>query len=448
MADLDRLRLDIAAAVDACTEHAVEVLREIVRIPSVVPLTDVYDRTGEADVQDVLAREMHELGARVDVWDPDGAELAQKYRGRPGFQEGRRFEGRPNLAAVLVGEGGGRSIMLAGHIDVVAANSSAWSVDPWSGEIREGRIFGRGTADMKGGIVASLLALKALRQAGVRLAGDVVFASVTDEEVGGMGTLALIDRGYRADAGIMTEPTGLTVCPVVRGILWGRIEVMGRAGHIEEPFDPDADDAPIDAIEKGRAVLAAIDSLNARWRDDPAKRHPLIPTPNQVKVSMLRAGDHPSSFADSCSITIDVQYLTTEEDEAGLGSLVRQQVEEAVRKHTEADDWLRSHPPRFEWFVDADPGEISAEGGVVTTLVRHVEALTGAARILGKGAHTDMSLLTRLAQTPTVTFGPAEPEMAHQVDESIAIDDIVTAAKCIAMTVSDWCGVAPSKGGG
>ena len=447
MADAHRVRERLLEAVDERAQRAVEVLAEIVRIPSVVPLTDAYERTGESDVQAVLARELRALGAEVDVWDGDAAMLADRYRGRPGFQEGRRFDERPNLAAVVNGQGGGRSIMLAGHIDVVAADSAAWRVDPWGAEVIGGRMYGRGTADMKGGVVASLLALMALRRAGVRLAGDVVFASVVDEEVGGMGTLALIDRGYRADAGIMTEPTGLTICPVVRGILWGRIEVSGRAGHIEEPFGAGEPDAPIDAIEKGRLVLAAIDALNERWRVDPAKQHPLISGPNQVKVSMVRAGDHPSSYADTCTITIDVQYLTTEEDEAGLGGRVRRQVEDAIEQHCKSDPWLLANPPRFSWFVDADPGEIPGDHPIVTTLARHLEPLTGAAPLVGKGAHTDMSLLTRLAATPTVTFGPAEPAMAHQVDESIAIEDMVKAAKCIALTVVDWCGIAREEGG-
>jgi acetylornithine deacetylase/succinyl-diaminopimelate desuccinylase-like protein len=108
---------------------------------------------------------------------------------------------------------------------------------------------------------------------------------------------------------------------------------------------------------------------------------------------------------------------------------------------------LSSHQPTFDWFVDADPGEIPVDHPLVDGIARHLGAVTGDAPLVGKGAHTDMSLLTRLAHTPTVTFGPAEPEMAHQVDESISIDDLRTAAKVIALSTADWCGVATKQGG-
>ena len=302
----------IMTAVETHVEQAVALLTELVNIPSVVPLGSESAGDGERRVQEVLERELRALGAEVDLWEPDVAELAAAYRGKPGFQPNRQFENRPNLVARLPGDGTGRSIMLAGHIDVVAADSADWHSEPFDARIVDGRLVGRGTADMKAGVVASWLALKALKEAGVQLAGDVLFVSVVDEEVGGMGTLAVTHRGYRADAGVMTEPTGLTLCPVVRGIIWGHIDVPGRAGHIEEPFDAANPEAPIDAIDKARIVLGAIDKINASWRNDPRKSHPLIEIPNQVSVSMIHAGDHPSSFAATCRITFDIQYLTSE----------------------------------------------------------------------------------------------------------------------------------------
>jgi acetylornithine deacetylase len=419
--------------------YAIEFLSKIVRIPTVAPLSDKYETTGEAACQDYIAEVLKGLGLQVDIWEPDAEALAGKYRGKPGFQEGRRFKQRPNLAATWKGTGGGKSMMLAGHIDVVTAGTDRWRFDPWSATVDNGRLYGRGAADMKGGIAASYLALLALRRAGIRLRGDVVFASVVDEEVGGMGTLALVDRGYKADVAIMTEPTGLAICPVVRGILWARITVTGRTGHIEEPFDPGKEDAPIDAIEKGRLVLGAIDSLNQAWNSSEVKKHPLIPIPNQVKVSMIQAGSHPSSYADTFVITIDVQYLTTEEDSQGLGGRVKAEIEGQVARFVYSDPWLAAHPPQFDWFVDADPGEVSLSHPIIPILKEALSQTQREIRIVGKGAHTDMSLLTRLAATPTITFGPAEPEQAHQTNESVAIGDVLDTAKVIALTTLNWC---------
>src|ERR1700684_4618576 len=126
-----------------------------------------------------------------------------KYEGRPGANKGRTFEGRPNLAGVLKGKGEGRSIMLTGHVDVVPPGASEhWTSDPFAPVVSEGSVRGRGTVDMKGGVACMLMAIEILKEIGVTPAGDVVFTTVVDEEIGGMGSLAMVARGYPADAGI------------------------------------------------------------------------------------------------------------------------------------------------------------------------------------------------------------------------------------------------------
>jgi acetylornithine deacetylase len=153
------------------------------------------------------------LGFTTHLWDPDGPALYAKYEGRPGANKGRTFEGRRNLGGVLKGSGGGRSIMLTGHIDVVPPGAAEhWTSDPFTPVAADGFVRGRGTVDMKGGVACMLMAVETLKDIGVDLRGDVVFTTVVDEEIGGMGSLAMVDRGYRADAGIMTEPTALLPC--------------------------------------------------------------------------------------------------------------------------------------------------------------------------------------------------------------------------------------------
>jgi acetylornithine deacetylase len=151
----------------------------------------------------------------------------------------------PRDGGVLKGEGGGRSIMLTGHIDVVQSGAPEhWVSDPFTPVVAEGFVRGRGTVDMKGGVACMLMAVETLKEIGVELGGDVVFTSVVDEEIGGIGSLAMVDRGYRADAGIMTEPTANRIAPLCHGILWGRIIIDGVGGHAELPHAADAGRVP------------------------------------------------------------------------------------------------------------------------------------------------------------------------------------------------------------
>ena len=178
---------------------AVELLQALVREPST--------QGNETGVQQVVIRKLEDLGLSVDVWDPPYDELAR----HPYFVASRdTYAGSPNVVGVLKGTGGGRSLILNGHIDVVpAGDRSKWTDDPFSGAVKDGKVFGRGTTDMKGGNVSMLLAMEALIRSGIRLKGDVIFHSVIEEETGGVGTLATVLRGYRADAALIPEPTNM-----------------------------------------------------------------------------------------------------------------------------------------------------------------------------------------------------------------------------------------------
>jgi acetylornithine deacetylase len=412
-----------------------------VRVASVNPYFDEYRTPSrEGEVQDILASRLAALGARLDRWEPDSEALA-RYAGGPGYYPGRDFRGRPNLVATLPGSGGGSSLMLLGHVDVVSPGEG-WTVDPFAAERRNGLIVGRGAADMKGGLAAAVAALEMLRAAKIRLRGDVIVASVVDEEAGGMGTLAVVDRGYRADGAIIPEPTDLNVAPLCRGIVWGRITIPGRSSHIEMPQPHWREGGAVDAIALGRAVLDAIDRLNARWAENPAKRHPLLPLPCQVMVSMLDAGEFPTAYAGQMRITFDAQYLPAERDERGLGGRVKTELEAFFQEIAHQDDWLRQHPPRIEWLVDADCAETPGDHRL-TQLVHEAALQAGAtSRIEGMSSHTDMGLLVN-AGIPTVNFGPGAPSVAHQPDEHVSERDLLLAATTLAIAIAEWCGWEP-----
>lgn len=289
----DRQRA-IVDAVDGDAARVVSLLSDLVRIPSVNPVWPDSRPRGEQELQEYLAARLARSGFETDLFEPDVERLA-RHRGRPGHQDGRVFDDRPDLCATLTGRGDAPSLMLASHIDVVGVSEDEeWSVDPFGGEERDGYVWGRGSADMKGGAACQLAAVEILLGLGLRPGGDVVWASVVDEETGGMGTLAVVDRGYTAAAAFMPEPTSRRIVPMCRGILWGEIVVPGRSSHIEIPQADWRAGGAVDAIAKGRLVLEAFDRLNAEWARRPEKQHPLLPVPNQVYVSMFEAGQHPA----------------------------------------------------------------------------------------------------------------------------------------------------------
>ena len=205
----------IAAAVEARSDRIVNTLCDLVRFPSIVKTDPREAGPGERECQLYLQKRLEALGFTTDLWDPDGPGLYAKYEGRPGANKGRTFEGRPNLAGVLKGKGRGRSLLLTGHIDVVPPGAPKhWLSDPFAPVVADGFVRGRGVVDMKGGVACMLMAVEILKEIGIELDGDVVFATVVDEEIGGMGSLALVDRGYHADAGVMTEPTANRIAPL------------------------------------------------------------------------------------------------------------------------------------------------------------------------------------------------------------------------------------------
>ena len=430
----------IAAAVEARSDRIVETLCDIVRFPSIVRADPTQAGPGERDCQLYLQERLHRIGFTTDLWDPDGPALLARYEGRPGANKGRTFEGRPNLGGTLSGTGGGRSIMLTGHIDVVPPGAAShWDGDPFAPIVADGFVRGRGTVDMKGGVACMLMTIEILKEIGVPLSGDVVFTTVVDEEIGGMGSLAMVDRGFRADAGIMTEPTGNRIAPLCHGILWGRVTLDGIGGHAELTPAAWHGSGPVDAIQLVRQVLDGIDILNRRWMFDPVKNHPLMDLPNQIIVTQVQAGEHPSSMAGRGEIIIDVQYLPHEKDEFGLGGHVKREVEEHIFQVCQADPYLRRHPARIDWILDADCAEVPADHPFVEAFRSGVAEAGLSPALSGFGAHSDIGLLCGLGRTPTVNFGPGDPAQSHQPNERVSIRDLVDCTTALAITVERWC---------
>ena len=416
-------------------EEVVEFLQELIRVPSVNPWFEPKEEESrEAEVQEIIGERMAALGAEVARWEPSAEEL-KEYAGRPGYYPDHKFDGRPNQAAVLKGIGGGRSLLLTGHVDVVPA-ASGWTVDPYGGERKDGVIYGRGAVDMKGGIAAMVMGLEAVVKSVGQLRGDVIVGTVVDEEAGGMGTLDLVAKGYRADGCILTESTNMKVAPLCRGILWGKLIIPGRSGHIELPQGDWREGGAVDAIALARVFMDHFDRLNAIWRV--RKTHPYLPIPCQVYVAQINAGEYPTAFANKAEIVFNAQYLPREKDEMGLGGKVKKEIEEFIASVSETEEWLRENPPRIEWLIDADCGETPVDHPFVQTLQKATDEIRHTVDIEGIGFHTDMGWFTNVG-IPTVNFGPGTPRVAHQNNESLYEEELLDATKIIALTILNWC---------
>ncbi|WP_256839811.1 M20/M25/M40 family metallo-hydrolase [Ornithinimicrobium faecis] len=438
MADTDQR---VLSAVEETYEDMVTFLTEMIQAPSVNPwFEDEEAHYREAAVQDVVEAKLRQLDATtIDRWEPSSEELAHRADG-PGYYEGRDFTGRPNVVGTFEGsDPGAPAVMVQGHCDVVSVGSG-WTRDPFGAERVDGVIYGRGTVDMKGGFACAVGAYEAIRRAGLRLRSNLHFASVADEEAGGMGTLALVDRGYVAPGGaIVPEATNLNIAPLCRGILWGRIIIRGRAGHIELQQKPWEDGGAVDAVDYGRRMLNAITDLNARWAETPEKNHQYLPIPCQVKVAQLDAGEYPTTYARECVITFNAQYLPQQKDANGLGSIVKKELEDFVASVFEGDAWVAQNPPEIEWFVDADCGETSDQEPVVQEPLKAAQAIGLESVLQGCMSHTDMGLMID-SGTPTINFGPGHMGVAHQADEHVTEEHLLAAMKVMALSLVALCG--------
>ena len=273
--------------------------------------------------------------------------------------EGFSFAGRPQLVARFAGAGGGRTLLLNGHIDVVSVEPrDRWAHDPFAAVVEDGRVHGRGACDMKGGIACMALAAEVLAALDVDLRGDLIVNTVTDEESTGAGGLVTA-RTLQADGAIVPEPSGLDVWIACRGSLLPTITVEGRAGHAGiAPRDPDEGGA-VNAIEKMAIVLEAIRGLREHWALRP--RHPFL-SPADCVPTIIEGGEWIVSYPAACRLECHIEYLPDQADERGGGSRVEREFEEWIARAAAADPWLREHPPRIVWSSGAVPPAEVARG--------------------------------------------------------------------------------------
>ncbi|WP_462411917.1 peptidase [Neobacillus sp. Marseille-QA0830] len=387
-------------------------------------------RGNESSAQAIIIEKCRQLGLTVDIWEIGGEELT----GHPAYCCDRTsFAGNPNLVAVLKGTGGGKSIILNGHIDVVPVGDvKNWKQDPFSGWIEDGKLYGRGATDMKGGTVALLLALESIIATGVKLKGDVIFQSVIEEESGGAGTLAAVLRGYAADGALIPEPTNMKLFPKQQGSMWFRITVSGKAAHGGTRYEG------VNAIEKAQLVIQRLLQLekdrNARVTD---ALYENIPIPIPINIGKIQSGEWPSSVPDKAIIE---GRMGVAPDETITSA--QQEMETCLRELDEQEEWFSRHPLTLEWFGGRwQPGTLETDHPLMHELSESFKQVTGKNPVIEASPWgTDGGILSTVGNTPVVVFGPGITEVAHDANEHINLEDMFSASEVIARTLLTWCG--------
>jgi len=391
-------------------------------------LISIKSVTGnEGEAQDFIAKRMREIGLTVETWEPDLLEMKNSY---PAFSHLEEKKGRKNVTGILKGEGGGKTLILNGHMDVVEAGEG-WNFHPWKGTMQEGRIYGRGACDMKGGLASILYAIDALKEANVRLNGDVIMESVIGEEEGGTGTLSAMQK-YKGDAAIITEPTRLSIATAQEGALTFRLTVRGRAAHACVRKEG------VSAIEKFEKIHRAIRVFEAERNGrlmHPAYKQTL---PFPILIGKIRSGNWDSTVPDT--LEADGRFgISPREDILKA----RRSFEKMIEKTCVKDTFLRRNPVTVEWRGGQfEPAEISPKEEVVQSVARSFSSITGKKPVMeGMTYGADMRLFIQHG-IPCIMFGAGDVRKAHFPDEFMPCDELVMATKVLAGTIADFCGVS------
>ena len=414
---------------DENKEEQISFLQQLIRIPSV---------TGdEGPIQAYLSEYLKKLGLEVDCFVPSLEEL----KTHPAFVDPHQsYDGRPNLVGTWKGSGGGRSLLFNGHIDVIPEGAADnWKHGPWSADIEDGKMYGRGTSDMKSGAAAMTMAIRAIQASGVRLKGDIVAEYVMDEELTGNGTLACVMRGYKADAGICCETSSMCVQPGSIGRIWYTIQIKGKAAGIQRRYEG------VSGIELGYLVTNAVAEFE-RQRVSQVS-HPLYPDilgAIPCMIGQFESGSYNSAFPDNCILKGSMATVPGEDS----AQVKKEFVSYITKRVAEQHPWFQEHPPEviFTGYF-AEPSEIPTDSPIVQELCRSFEREMGVQPVIsGREGAADIRHLNTYGDTPTVIFGPGRTEQMHANNEWVGVEDYLNSIRILARTIIEWCGVEDEAG--
>ena len=404
--------------------------RTLVSIPS----ENRYPHGDEKRVQEFVEGCLEELGLRTDVFLPTDVPGLTEH---PAYLAGRSYEGRPNVVGKKEGTGGGRSILFSGHMDTVPLGEDPWSLDPFSGAVKEGKQYGLGIFDMKGGMAAAITAVRALDELDIRLKGDVTIETVVDEEFGGAnGTLACRLRGYEADVAIVPEPSNLAICPQNQGGGMFRVSLEGRPGRSfsgEELLNPAYAAARfLEVFREYEAYHKGKRSSSKFFENDPGP-------PAYVQGVQATSSDLPLSDRVPSRCTVDVWIQCYPETSEGE---LRRDFVTFVEDRMREDEILSEVRPKIERLIRFLPGTGIPEDHEIVEVATQVarRVYENGLPVEGAPFACDSFVFNLHSDTPALIWGPSGGN-AHAPDEYVEIEPFMDLVKMFALTMVEWCGV-------
>jgi acetylornithine deacetylase/succinyl-diaminopimelate desuccinylase family protein len=413
----------ISNEVDAREGELLNLLTELVSFPTVSP-----PARNTEDIQEFIKGYLEEIGFKTDKWDV--------------------YPGDPNVVGILTGDTSDQfnSLIINGHVDVAEiGDEKEWETSPFSARIKDAHIFGRGVADMKGGIAASLIAIKLLKDIGVTLRGDLQFQSVIGEEVGEAGTLACTERGYTADYAVVVDTSDLHI-QGQGGVITGWITVQSKEtyhdGLRRKMIHAGGGIKAASAIEKMMKIVTGLQELERHWAVTKSYEG-FPPGTNTINPAVIEGGRHAAFVADRCALWVTVHFYPDEDYEE-----VIKEIEQHIGAVAAADPWLKENPPQFVWggkSMIVDRGEIfpsleiDQEHPGAKLLTKSFE------KVIKQKPSVDMSTTVTdagwlgRAGIPTVIFGPGKLEDAHAVNEKVEIRQLLDFTKVLAVFIAEWC---------
>lgn len=381
---------------DVSMDDAVELTQALVRINSANPSLGSVPGPGESEIARYIGAWLEHRDIETHWIEPT--------------------KGRPSVVGVVRGSGGGKSLMFNGHIDTVT--TLGYDDDPLSGEIRDGKLYGRGADDMKSGVAAALVALAGAKTQNLR--GDVIFTGVADEEALSIGTEQVLEAGWRADGAIVNEPTAEVIVHAHKGFVWAEVDIHGVAAHGSLPS------AGVDAITRAGYFLVELDKYSDRLRqgwDDPV----MAPT---VHASTIKGGEEPSSYPALCTVVLERRTVGGE-TRGTVEAELRDILDKLSKTVRDFRYDLRITFDRPPFSIDTDHPFAALVSGIVT------ESLGKQAKFIREPFWTDCALLAS-KDIPVLLWGP-KGDGLHAKEEWADVESIQRVAKVLGKVAGKFC---------